>query len=270
MGATAASSRPPGAADSEPEVRAAGIGALAQVGEIDDVITAATDRDPRVRAAAAHGIGFLSLRRDVDVATLRLLTQDPDEDVRKEARAGLRRLGVEAIPTHQRRPRRKGDPEWVDLLEKLSARVLADRELAADLPDEALETGWLGTTGATAQQLNGAESRLGLRLPSSYRAFLEISNGWYTTSFLCQRLLPVEEVIPFIESDPQWVQAYGQTDIATALRGAIQVSTITDNGVCLLVPSDAVDCETWWFASWMAGKRSFPSFYDFIRNELES
>jgi cell wall assembly regulator SMI1 len=157
----------------------------------------------------------------------------------------------------------------VALLQKLAAKTLADRELAVDLPDPALRNGSLGGPGATAEQLLAAEARLGVRLPPSYLAFLETSNGWGATSFFLERLLRVDEIVRFADSDPTWVEAWKDNEEAPALRAAIQVSTITDNGVCLLIPSAAEEWEAWWFANWIPGAHRHESFLTFMRSELD-
>ncbi|MCQ8773069.1 SMI1/KNR4 family protein [Streptomyces telluris] len=48
-----------------------------------------------------------------------------------------------------------------------------------DFPDEtALRDRWLGFAPATAARIAAAEERLGCHFPPSYRAFLEVSDGW--------------------------------------------------------------------------------------------
>jgi hypothetical protein len=85
--------------------------------------------------------------------------------------------------------------DWLSFLRQWSAAILAspDREFF-NLPQEAVESGWLGFPGATDDQLATAEARLGVDLPPSYRAFLMASNGWRHTGTFIERLLPVEEI----------------------------------------------------------------------------
>src|SRR5581483_8245497 len=61
------------------------------------------------------------------------------------------------------------------------ARELIRREAErrhGDIPRDVVESSWLGLPGATDSQIRSAESRLGTRLPPSYRAFLKATNGW--------------------------------------------------------------------------------------------
>jgi cell wall assembly regulator SMI1 len=54
--------------------------------------------------------------------------------------------------------------------------------------------GWLGFPGATEARLAAAESRLGVSLPPSYRAFLRVSNGWRVASPFVYRVWGCEEI----------------------------------------------------------------------------
>ena len=248
-------------ADPRPEARSRAIAVLASIGEIDDVLQAAGDPQGEVRAQLAEMLGYFSLGRPVDVSALEGLAGDPDPGVAGKARAAMRRLGVKKLPTkHRPGPAGDGDAEWRDLLARLAAKILGDRELAADLTEEALETGWLGSAGTGEEAIAALESRLGLRLPPSYRSFLQTTNGWGPTSFAVDRLLAAHEVRRFAESEPEWVQAWSDNDEGPELRTAIQVSTVAD-GVCLLIPSDGrAEWETWFFANWIPGAQRHASF----------
>jgi len=256
-------------ADSRPEVRRRAIAVLASIGEVDDVLAAAHDPSAEVRAQAGEMLGFFSVGRPADIATLERLADDPDVEVATKARAAMRRLGIRKQETrgHPATPT-EGDPQWLDLLGKLGARILADRDRAADLPESALQTGWLGAAGATDDEIAALESRLGLALPPSYRSFLKTSNGWGPTSFAVDRLLAAHEVRRFPESEPEWVEIWADNEEGPALKTAIQVSTVAD-GVCLLIPSEKVEWETWFFANWIPGAHRYETFRAFMENELQ-
>jgi hypothetical protein len=255
--------------DSRPDVRVAAFTVLAQVGEIDDVLGVVSDSSSRVRAHSARLIGLLSLARQEDIAALEGLAVDADAEVRNQARAALRRLEALPLPTSKPGQVHAGDPEWVRLLSQLAAKVIGDREMAVDLPDEALETGWLGAPGATPADLADVEARLGVTLPPSYRAFLQTSNGWGPLSFGVERLLAAGEIVKFVEAEPEWVAAYEGLDESAGLNTAIQISTTYDSAVCLLIPSEAAEWETWFFANWLAGAWRHESFLGFMRSEME-
>ena len=67
---------------------------------------------------------------------------------------------------------------WRPLLEHWSEALLAsphDDEWD-DRPVDVIKSGWMGYTGATADQIIAAEIRIGGCLPPSYREFLKVSN----------------------------------------------------------------------------------------------
>ena len=90
------------------------------------------------------------------------------------------------------------------------------------------------------------------------------------TSFAVDRLLGAHEIVRFIESEPDWVEIWKDSEESSGLRSALQVSTVTDNGVCLLIPSEAKEWETWLFANWIPGAHRHASFIAFMQSELKS
>lgn len=70
-----------------------------------------------------------------------------------------------------------------------------------------LESGWLGSTGATEEQIVAAEARLGVTFPPSYRQFLTISNGLHSPSNngFDFEFYPTEEVDWYVLTAPELV-----------------------------------------------------------------
>ncbi|MFW6640856.1 SMI1/KNR4 family protein [Nocardiopsis algeriensis] len=78
--------------------------------------------------------------------------------------------------------------DWRSYLAGYSAdmlRVMDEEEILALLDEKEDSTGagehptpWLGFDGATEEQIEALEERLGTRLPPSYRSFLAASDGW--------------------------------------------------------------------------------------------
>jgi SMI1-KNR4 cell-wall len=68
--------------------------------------------------------------------------------------------------------------DWHDFLQWWSSELLASSNAAMLMPPEVIRAGWLGYPGATETQIAQAEARLETMLPPSYRAFLQVSNGW--------------------------------------------------------------------------------------------
>jgi hypothetical protein len=81
--------------------------------------------------------------------------------------------------------------QWRAFLTQWSAEVVAS-PFAAALPATLVQARWLGFAGASETQLAAAEKRLKTRLPSTYRAFLGVTDGWRLTAFPVERLhLPI-------------------------------------------------------------------------------
>ena len=83
---------------------------------------------------------------------------------------------------------------WRELLTRWNRDMLSDPELIDSLPPEAIASGWLGSPGATEEQLTVAEMRLGTSLPPSYREFLEVSNGWLYAGLYIDRVWGVNDI----------------------------------------------------------------------------
>lgn len=150
-------------------------------------------------------------------------------------------------------------------------------------PDERTNSSpdWLGYPPASTSTIADLESRLGLKLPPSYRAFLEVTNGWGRLDSFIGRLRPASEVDWFVRENEQWAEVYADTkskvddDYLTyndagmelSLCGAharyvVQVADVGD-GVMLLNPliqSQDGEWEAWFFAHWVPGARRYPSF----------
>jgi hypothetical protein len=81
--------------------------------------------------------------------------------------------------------------DWLSFLQEYSRECLDDEdELLVEDSDhqeqilaEVRASGWLGYPGATEAQIAAAEARIGVPLPSSYRAFLMVSNGWHAAGY---------------------------------------------------------------------------------------
>lgn len=56
---------------------------------------------------------------------------------------------------------------------------------------------WLGMPPASQERMEAAELRLGMPLPSSYKSFLQVSNGFLIPGEAISCILPVELISPF-------------------------------------------------------------------------
>jgi hypothetical protein len=195
--------------------------------------------------------------------------------------------------------------DWKGLLTRWNQIVFAS-EFAQGIPSDHQRTGWLGFPGATHEQLAQTESRLGKRLPASYREFLQFTNGWSTIGLSSEELWDADRICWFCHhragivpimwaaatlvgrllhgglaglsiSDDQYL-TYGEHQNVSAVRlsyffSTLQISDIGDDAVYLLNPqvlTEAGEWEAWLFAAWLPGAVRFPSFWDLMQAEFKS
>ena len=143
---------------------------------------------------------------------------------------------------------------------------------------QAVASGWLGAPGATEQQLVALEKRLGVKLPPSYRSFLEASNGFYMPGLIVPRVLPLEEVVWYRDSNAEAIDAfnegftYGGGDPEPFLENPLQVSAVelVGSAVYLLNPNvvdSAGEWEAGYFGHWVPGVDRYASFWALMEME---
>jgi len=181
--------------------------------------------------------------------------------------------------------------DWARLLEPWAAAVVARVEAEEEIEIEPGPLSGLGFPGATEAQLAAAEARLGCRLPPSYRAFLESTNGlrqadpcmaalgghfWSAGEIEWLRVRDPEVIGIWMESsspvpdEEYFVYGEGQDSVnlrAEYLRTALEISYEGDAGRYLLVP-DVVgadgEWEAWFFTSWHPGAERHRSFAEMM------
>ena len=87
---------------------------------------------------------------------------------------------------------------------RLWNKLVFSSELEDFVEPDVADKRWLGNPPATDAQIAALESRLGLTLPPSYRAFLQFSNGWNGTEDTPEVpiLLPTDEANWFSKLSP--------------------------------------------------------------------
>ena len=180
--------------------------------------------------------------------------------------------------------------DWKPFLTNWSKQLLQS-SLAEDLHPSVNSTDWLGYKRATQRSIQNLEKQLGISLPASYRAFLEVSNGWRRTTPFIARVRSVEDVDWFRIENKQWVEVYSQdgseqsdTEYYTYgpdgaadhrpqhMASLLQVSDV-DDGVYLLNPQSVTpdgEWEAWFFANWVPGATRFPSFAHLMLHEYRT
>jgi hypothetical protein len=168
------------------------------------------------------------------------------------------------------------------------------------LPPDVMRSTWLGYPPASEVQIRQAEERLGVRLPRSYREFLQVTNGWLGVGDVGVRLWSTIELDWFRSGNREMIDdllegaqhgaetynqslgvpdevyfQYGDAQLPANMREeyletALQISDVVDSAVYLLNPRVVAadgEWEAWFFATWLAGARRYPSFQAMIEDE---
>ncbi|MFD3379776.1 MULTISPECIES: SMI1/KNR4 family protein [unclassified Streptomyces] len=193
---------------------------------------------------------------------------------------------------------------WRDLLQRWSDEwldpVLHEQERAEPFPAEVRKARWLGSGGATGEEVDALEDRLGATLPTSYRQFLLTSNGWLSTTTGIDQILQVHEVGWAQDLDPEFVAGwtdgygydagghrigdeeyfvYGDAQDPAWIRPEylphlLKISHTPDaTDVYLLNPRVVTpdgEWEAWYLAHWLPGAVRYRSFWDLMNGEYRS
>nr|BFE83808.1 hypothetical protein GCM10020093_064090 [Planobispora longispora] len=152
---------------------------------------------------------------------------------------------------------------------------------------------WLGAEGAAEAEIVRHEERLGMRLPPSYREFLQVTNGWDEETRSSLRLLPIAEVGWTRDVDPglaeTWGPKLGLPDIPDEdyfrygagqdpihirdeyVPGTLYIAEYLEGQVYLLNPHIVTpdgEWEAWTFATWYPGAYRFRSFWDLMTKDV--
>jgi hypothetical protein len=189
------------------------------------------------------------------------------------------------------------DYAWPELMQPWNTELLADAQIREMLEPDVVASGWLGFPGATPEEIAAAETRLGTRLPDSYRQFLTFSNGWRWITPFIEQLWSTSEIERYATRHQDLIEAwrlgarqyptssrvpdgryfvYGAEQDPISMRdeyldAAIEISDMAD-GILLLNPeviSDDGEWEAWFFAAWLPGASRYRSFWDLMRGERD-
>ncbi|WP_295406554.1 SMI1/KNR4 family protein [uncultured Thiocystis sp.] len=113
---------------------------------------------------------------------------------------------------------RSADEETMTLettLKQWNADLINDEGLPGSVAQEFIDTDWFGLPPATEEEIGAAETRLGVRLPASYREFLLFANGWVypgNDMDFPGSLRSCSEIGWFKDEDADWIRAWIDTD----------------------------------------------------------
>jgi hypothetical protein len=186
------------------------------------------------------------------------------------------------------------DFDWDSFLRQWSREIIDTGQYDKMLPPDIIASGWLGFPGAAEEQIQRAESRLGVRLPPSYRQFLATTNGWRMTGTFIFRMWSTEEIERFSVRNRGWALAYswrrvipvpdskylvyGEGQDSTWIRPQylptmLEISDTGDDAIYLLNPHIVTpdgEWEAWFFANWLPGAQRYRSFLEMMQAEYAS
>ena len=173
--------------------------------------------------------------------------------------------------------------DWRPFLEQYSRDLIAKRQPidSDDWPDEVIGSGWVGYPGATEAQITALETRIGARLPPSYRQFLAVSNGWRNTGAFIYKMWSAEEVEWFRVRNQEWIDIWNSIDDddsypdheGRGMKTALEISDTGDAAILLLNPQVITpdgEWEAWFFSNWNPGARRYASFWDLMHAQYKT
>lgn len=187
--------------------------------------------------------------------------------------------------------------DWDNLLSHLNQTLIeAIREdMQQPSASEIPASGWLGYPGASEELIVQAETRLGTQLPPSYRAFLQVSNGWRRSDWTELELWSVEQIDWFRIRNLDWINCwqpytperpsipdaqyfvYGEEQDPVHLRReyletALEISSNSGDGDIYLLIPEVIDSngewEAWHFGNKLPGAYRYRSFYELMQQVL--
>jgi len=171
---------------------------------------------------------------------------------------------------------------WKPFMQQWNRDLLESEYSSYHVSAEVVRSGWLGYPGATATQIAQVEARLGVKLPPSYRSFLEFTNGWGRVNRAIYKLWSVEEVEWFSVRHQDWIDIWKQEPEpdyepeaqaeGVFIQSTLEISDVGDGAIYLLNPQIITpdgEWEAWFFANWLPGATIYPSFWEMMQDEHE-
>ncbi|MGJ3249629.1 MAG: SMI1/KNR4 family protein [Elainellaceae cyanobacterium] len=183
--------------------------------------------------------------------------------------------------------------DWQDFMERWNHKIFTAETDVYDGPcdcfPEVIAQQQCGQQGAAEEEILELETRLGMKLPPSYRTFLSYSNGWFLLNE-CSVLLSTHEVNWFAARNQNWIDAwveagtegevsdeqyfqYGERQDPVFIRceylqTALQISADEDGYVYLLNPKvidENGEWEAWEFDNQIPGAYRYRSFWEMMQ-----
>ena len=173
--------------------------------------------------------------------------------------------------------------DWAKLMKDWNQAILKS-SLRDSIPPDLIEKGWLGHPGATEEDLEQLEKRLGYRLPPSYRSFLAFTNGWEgRLTHAIYHMWSVDSIDWFSRRNQDWIDGFidGWTSDdpdeelpphIEHIKSVLEISERANSAILLMNPSvinKNGEWDAWFFANWMPGAQRYHSFGELMHNQYE-
>ena len=130
---------------------------------------------------------------------------------------------------------------------------------------EQVENHWLGFQPARSEEIKKTEKRLNLILPSDYKDFLKISNGFSTPSDIEPTFMQIEDIKFLRDVDKHTIESYSYLP---ELQNSILVAGKDEEQYFLLIPpqNENDNWKYWKFANWYSGEEEFADLNSYFSN----
>jgi hypothetical protein len=156
------------------------------------------------------------------------------------------------------------------LLRGISKSVILLNEM--DFTEEQIKSNWLGYAPVTGTAIEAAEKRLNVSLPTDYKEFLRITNGFaQTNNAVHSTFLPVEKIDYLLNLDDDLIEIWeetGNVEVGKILRTSILIGGLNESQYVLLIPQKK-GWIYWQFAHWIPGERTYKNLKTYFKYILD-
>jgi cell wall assembly regulator SMI1 len=143
-----------------------------------------------------------------------------------------------------------------------------------DFPKSKVDSKWLGNDPATFKDINEAEKKLKVALPSDYKDFVLISNGFHAFNDVEPTFHSLDKIDYLYNIDPELIKIWiytGNSDIAKILDRSIVIAGIQEEQMFLIIPPDTgmKNWRYWKFAAWIPGEEPYNDLMQYFKRVLD-
>lgn len=158
-----------------------------------------------------------------------------------------------------------------NLLKQISEKAIELGDFEFSL--EQSENAWLGHKPAPESEIKLAEERLGIKLPTDYKQFISLTNGFSAPNDIEPTFESIDKIDYLKNIDRLIIEAYsidGIENVGKELEKSILVGGISEEQYFLLIPSDLTNgkWKYWKFANWHPGEEEHESLESYLKEVL--